>query len=61
MKQTVLTRYICQDSAMPRSAKSASRARQNIVLLISMAKKTSTVSRRTPKTDCPRWRRGNPG
>lgn len=27
------------DSAMPRSAKSASRVRQNIVLLISMAKK----------------------
>lgn len=47
------------DSAMPRSAKSASRVRQNIVLLISMAKKTrpDKVVRlnRLPV----RWRRGN--
>lgn len=37
------------DSAMPRSAKSASRVRQNIVLLISMAKKNWTGQGRTPK------------
>ncbi|MBP1524181.1 DNA-binding protein StpA [Salmonella enterica subsp. enterica serovar Worthington] len=37
------------DSAMPRSAKSASRVRQNIVLLISMAKKNRTGQGRTPK------------
>lgn len=37
------------DSAMPRSAKSASRVRQNIVLLISMAKKNPTGQGRTPK------------
>ncbi len=37
------------DSAMPRSAKSANRVRQNIVLLISMAKKNPTGQGRTPK------------